>query len=577
MADKKLDTRTLMNVFFGIVLIVVLAGFVFSASFSVSPLSRGNYSSNILLNCTTSIINSTGTARSSNVTFFYNASGGPTGTDTSISNIGNLTGAIWNDTASGGNDSEFNATADISGLADGATYNISCYADNGTVQEWGSVINITIDNTPPAVNFSDTASVLTATNGSIINNGNYSATDIAKLLYINVSVSDAIFTNLVNSGGDVFLNITNSSTVGQRNFTKLSNVTAPFFNATINVTDAAVYPDGKYNITIWANDSIYLRNASDDVLSNLNNSEYIQFTIDRTPPSSVTLTAGTGTTTTKNVITITAVDATSGINTCSVGGSGVTITGTGTGTQTLTQTGLNCGTSYSYIVTCADQAGNTKTSTSTSFSTSSCSSGGSGGGGGSGTTNAIEKVNILDIIPGADATISNFADEMGVKDIKISVNEEADNVKITVKKFDTQPAEISVAKTGNVHKYLQIKSQNLGDKLDKAIVTIKVQKNWLLDNSIDKANIALYKFDESAGKWKELSTVYKSEDDNYYYYDTELTSFSYFAISEKVIKEPEVVPEPEPEKNLLWLWIIIGIVLVAVIVGGGFAVKKRKS
>ena len=144
------------------------------------------------MNCTTSIINSTGTARSSNVTFFYNASGGPTGTNTSISNIGNLTGAIWNDTTSGGNDSEFNATADISGLADGATYNISCYADNGTFQEWGSVINITIDNTPPAVNFSDTTS-------GVVNNGNYSSTKNFSyqngIIVINVSFGDAIWTD----------------------------------------------------------------------------------------------------------------------------------------------------------------------------------------------------------------------------------------------------------------------------------------------------------------------------------------------------------------------------------------------
>lgn len=572
MADKKFNAKTLMNIFFGAILVIILGVWVISATpFSVSPDSRGNYSTTMLLNYSTTLNQTEGgvKATGTNATFFYNASGGDAYLN---STFNNLTDVLWNDTI---DDNVFNISIDTGFLVDGRTYNITVYVDNGTDQVWASVVNVTIDNTPPAVNFS--TSYLLSNNKSITTNGNFTTSDLVKNLYINVSVSDAIFTNLVNSGADVFINITNGSTVGQVNFTKLSNVTAPFFNVTINMSSATVYPDGKYNITIWANDSIYLRNASNDVVSNLNNSEYIQFTIDRTAPSSVTLTAGTGTTTTKNVITITAVDATSGINTCSVGGSGVTITGTGTGTQTLTQTGLNCGTSYSYIVTCADQAGNTKTSTSTSFSTSSCSGGGSSSGGGSGTTNAIEKVNILDIIPGEDATISNFADEMGVEDIKISVNEEADNVKITVKKFDTQPAEITVAKTGNVHKYLQIKTQNLGNKLKKAVLTIKVQKNWLLDNSIDKANIALYKFDESAGKWKELSTVYKSEDDNYYYYDTELTSFSYFAISEKVIEEPASEPEPEPVGNLLWLWIIIGIVLVAVIVGGGFAVKKRKS
>ena len=544
MVDKRGLKAVNRNEVILVLLVLGIVGFVLATttmnSTSVSPVRGGNYSGTMLLNCSTNM----NTNISYNVTFFYNVSGGEAYLN---STKNNLTGTLWNETAT---DNAFNITIDtttlLGGLADGTTYNISCFSNNGTDTETASVVNVTIDNTAPNVSAFYTT----------VNNGNYSGT-----ITLNVSVSDttigleSVYFNITNSSGD------------QHNFTKASNPIGAYYNISIDTTG---FTDGKYNITVWANDT---------ELNNLNNSERIQITIDDTAPSSVTLTTGTGTTTTQNVITITAVDATSGINTCSVGGSGVTITGAGTGTQTLTHTGLNCGTSYSYIVTCFDQAGNSKASASTSFSTSSCSSGGSGGGSGSGsgTTSAIEKVNVFSlIVPGTPVTISGFEETVGVEEILLSVTEEANNVKVTVKKFDTQPAEITVSKTGNVHKYLQIETENLVDKLEKAVITIKVQKNWLLDSGIDKANMALYKFDDSVSEWKELLTVYKSEDDNYYYYDTELTSFSYFAISEKVIEEPEVTePEPEPEKSLLWLWIVIGIVLVAVIVGGGFAVKKR--
>ena len=84
--------------------------------------------------------------------------------------------------------------------------------------------------------------------------------------------------------------------------------------------------------TVLANDSTYLLNSSMAVKTNLNNTERIQITIDRTAPSSVTIANTTSTTTTSVVATITAVDATSGINNCVADtSSGVVITGTGTG------------------------------------------------------------------------------------------------------------------------------------------------------------------------------------------------------------------------------------------------------
>ncbi len=104
---------------------------------------------------------------------------------------------------------------------------------------------------------------------------------------------------------------------------------------------------------------------------------------------------------------------------------------------------------------------------------------------------------------------------------------------------------------------------------------IKIEKDWVSTNNLEKENVAVFRYDENAAeKWDELVTTFKEEDAGYYYYNVQLDSFSYFAIAEKVIGEPG--EEGEEEGNLLWLWIIIGVIVVAGIIGGGVAAKKKK-
>ncbi len=185
------------------------------------------------------------------------------------------------------------------------------------------------------------------------------------------------------------------------------------------------------------------------------------------------------------------------------------------------------------------------------------------------------------ITPGVATIMKDFDEDVGVKQIQIEVNNEARNVKITVRKYDSKPAQVSVGKEGKVYQYLQIEEENLGDKLDKAILTIRVEKNWTEENNIDKENVSLFKFDETSEKWDELVTTYTEEDDTFYYYDAELTSFSYFAIGEKVleqIEEEKQVGEEITEivkKNLI-LWIVIAFVILVAIVWIIIA-KRRKQ
>jgi len=180
--------------------------------------------------------------------------------------------------------------------------------------------------------------------------------------------------------------------------------------------------------------------------------------------------------------------------------------------------------------------------------------------------------------------MKNFDSEVGIKQIQIEVSSQAQSVKITVTKHDSKPAEVSVEKTGNVFQYLQIETQNLEDKLSKGTVTIRVEKSWVSDQGLDRNDVALFKFDEAAEVWNELTTTFSEEDDTNYFYDAEVTSFSYFVIGGKAVVgdgEPgadgEVADgvEEEAGRNLTWLWVLIIVVIVIVIIGG--VVKKRSQ
>jgi len=202
--------------------------------------------------------------------------------------------------------------------------------------------------------------------------------------------------------------------------------------------------------------------------------------------------------------------------------------------------------------------------------------GGGGGGGGSSITQPVEKVHsFTKITPGVVTIIKDFDVEIGVKQIQIEVNSEAQDVKITVTKYDGKPVAVSVEKSGKVYKYLQIEATNLADKLSKATVTIQVVKSWLSSNGLAADNVALFRFDESVGQWNELATTYVGSEGDNELYDIELTSFSFFAISEKsAVVEEGAEGVGEGGANLTFLWIIIGVVALVLI---GWGIKKGKE
>ncbi len=322
--------------------------------------------------------------------------------------------------------------------------------------------------------------------------------------------------------------------------------------------------DGNATIIIWVNDSVNNMNVSH------NTSVAYVVQIDTTNPLPTATCTPTNPTDNGEIVTCSCsgTDATAGIN------SSFTSAGTSTVTSTAGIT--------SYTCSLTDYAGNTASSTTTFTVTGGSSSLSSGGGGGGSTASSVKSNLFTTLTPEKVSIMKNFAEETGVKEIKIEVNNEVKNVKVTVSKYDEKPAEVSVEKTGKVYQYMQINTENLVDNLKKAIITIKVEKTWLSDSGLEKENIILSKFDESSSAWNELATTYKEEDDTYYYYDAELTSFSYFAISEKVVVE-EVEEEKsigtilgdigEEAKSLTWLWIVIVLLVVLAV----YVIFSRKK
>lgn len=138
-------------------------------------------------------------------------------------------------------------------------YNITVYANDssGNLNQT-QYINVTFDNTPPNSTFIN-----------LSNYGNYSS----GLINITLWEND---TTIGMDRGSVYLNFTNTAGTTQFGFNRTMNTTTfgPYYNLTLN-TSASIFPDGFYNVTVWANDS----------LNNLNNTLTYQITLDKTPPN----------------------------------------------------------------------------------------------------------------------------------------------------------------------------------------------------------------------------------------------------------------------------------------------------
>ncbi len=543
-------------ILFGTLILIGFILFVWAAISAPrldSPTTGYNYSGTLNFTC----FGAMETAYNATL-FIFNESGVITANN--ISTITNISA----------NDTNFSSTTvDISMLKDGR-YNVSCRIINvsDSTGETGTIYsantsNITIDNTGPAVTFYGISDDYI--NGSFV---------------ISALVVDA--TSNITMGGDVYVNITtNNVTASQVNFTNITAYTggAGYYNLTIGNGTLA---DGKYNVTIYANDSnstCCLRNGLNAVVANLNNSETISITIDTVSPTATYECTPSSVTIGQLVTCIcTGSDATSGIN--------YTYDGTTTSSTASLITKITTRSAGTFSRSCIvkDRAGNTiSTDASASYTVTIPVSSSSGGTSGT-TPSTTSTSTTATITPTSPATISNFASSSGIKEIQVEVTETANNVQINIGNYETNvPSAVPSSVTGT-YKYLKIDTQNLADKLSKATMKIQVEKSWVDNQGIAKEDVSLFKYDETNNQWNELATTYSSEDNTYYYYTVELTSFSYFAIAPKGAEilsegEEEGITTEEKTTGFLglpyWVWIVI-ILVIAIIIGGGAALRKKK-
>ncbi|HTY43879.1 MAG TPA: PGF-pre-PGF domain-containing protein, partial [Patescibacteria group bacterium] len=326
-----------------------------------------------------------------------------------------------------------------------------------------------------------------------------------------------------------------------------------YYNFTFN--SMGNLADGFYNMTVYANDT---------GTNNLNNSQRIQFLIDNTLPTA-TFSCSPNSTTQSQTVTCTCSpsDALSGINSALTSGfisnPDTTIAGTYTPVCNFYDMAGNFNsTSTSYTITAA--SGTTTTTTTTT------------------TNNQINTTNILtSIIPANISVINNFDPSFGVSEMRINVSSEADNVQITLVKYNGVPDAVSVAKNGSVFEYLQIQTQNLVSHLNSATLKIEVNKTWISANSLSTDDIALFKYNETSNNWYQLTTTFINEDDTYDYYNVELQNFSYFAIGQKqsTITQPPAT-QGTTTKDFTWLWIVlVGVVGAAILIVAFILIKKR--
>jgi len=368
------------------------------------------------------------------------------------------------------------------------------------------------------------------------------AGETVSLLKFNITSTTGINTNLTT----VTLELTGNVSIGNITSVNISDGTNDYSNGsitgttiTIDVSDVNASAQGNTNLTI---------NATLNSSATYNHAFGLNITSVGVQSSNVTVDVATNSSLVL-VTETTAPTATAACTgdifisdpfpcTCSGTDSGVTASGVSTSVGTSTSgsiTDTSVTGVFTYTCTVTDVAGNSASSTKqyVVFTV-----GGGDSGGGSSEQLPQKKHTLSKITPGVVSIVKNFDPEIGVKQITIEVNNEVQNVKITVTKYDGKPAQVSKERSGKVYQYFEVDATNLLDSnLNKATMRVKVEKTWVSSEGLEKNDVLVFKFDESAEEWKELGTKYVEEDNTYYYYDVELDSLSFFAISAKTLTE----------------------------------------
>ena len=214
-----------------------------------------------------------------------------------------------------------------------------------------------------------------------------------------------------------------------------------------------------------------------------------------------------------------------------------------------------------------------------------CDTGGTTGGGAETTTTTGKTHTWIEMSPGVVHEMEIDDSEIGLKQIQLTIKNQANNVKIKVTKQAEKPAQIEHEVSGKVYKYIKIEAENIDSEIiDKATIQFFVDKNWTVENNIDLDKIYLNRY---TTQWQRLDTNKIGEEGDNYIYEAETPGFSYFVITgeEKLAEaEPEEEEEeqeekaeeeeqPEAPKTPTAFWVGLAILLIIILVAV-FAWKK---
>lgn len=353
---------------------------------------------------------------------------------------------------------------------------------------------------------------------------NRSGENVSGSMVINISVIDnGNITGLSNARDitHVFFNITNGS--GSQNGTLIaSNVTRAtwneiYWNATLNTGN---FPDGLYNITIWANDSY----------NNLNNTKVIRnVTFDNTKPTgSVSCTPSSVNSGNTVTCTCSPSDASSGINTSATS---ITANPSTANTGTFTET-----------CTFKDMAGNSATASGTYIVEQGGASSGGGGGGGSSSSSFYSK------------TIPTSGDLKETKKLE-KILDDKERVKISVNN-EIHYVGIREVKTNSA--VIEIES-------DPIRVELSVGQSTKVDTNNDKVYDVYVKLDSISNGKAYLTIEYLSE----------AVPVEESGIEEKEgkVEGKDILNKVEKKKSKILLWVLLIVFLIVI----GLFLRKKYS
>ncbi|MBN1156135.1 PGF-pre-PGF domain-containing protein [Candidatus Woesearchaeota archaeon] len=316
---------------------------------------------------------------------------------------------------------------------------------------------------------------------------------------------------------------------------QLSAINNSNYNLTINCSDS-------YNRTALAEYNITISDSTAPAAAN-----GIQYSVSGTTIKYIDLAVTTDE------------DATCKYSTSDINYSAMTALMSGFGTSHLLELSFTEDTDVTYYVLCSDSIGNimdtsmsrslfVDVSESSSSSTEGTSTGSSGGKVTSVSSDGVSVSHQWAFLEKEQNLVMSI-DSKDIPFTKISFEnkESIKNMEIQVLGLKTAPSSPPEQLTVPIYKYIQITNSYKEGDLNNIVISFRVEKYWLASMKLSEQDIALYHFTNN--QWYVLPTTFKSSDADYAYYESETSSFSYFAVGERraVAKKnsaPEVAPSP---------------------------------